>query len=151
MLGVIWAVFRGLVFLTTELALTNKRVIAKSGIIRRNVIDVVSNTKVEGVSYNQGIIGRIFGYGSVLVRGTGVARCRCPSSLNQTTSNTKLAEFSTPSSSGSEWCVSDSSFPSPVIRNLLRRNDTRNTDKRGQAAESERFLPSTAETRVRFP
>lgn len=72
-IGAVWAIFRFLVFQTTELALTNKRIISKSGIIRRNVIDV-SNSKVEGVTYNQGIIGRIFGYGSVLVRGTGVGQ-----------------------------------------------------------------------------
>ena len=63
-LAVVWAAFRLLVYFTTELALTNKRVIAKSGIIRRNVVDV-SNSKIEGVTYHQGIIGRIFGYGSV--------------------------------------------------------------------------------------
>ena len=72
-IGVVWAGFRLLVYLTTELAVTNKRVIAKSGIIRRSVIDV-SLSKVEGISYNQGIVGRIFGYGSVLVRGTGVGQ-----------------------------------------------------------------------------
>ncbi len=76
-IGVIWAIFRGLVFTTTELALTNKRVVAKSGIVRRNVIDV-SLSKVEGVTYNQGIIGRIFGYGSVAVRGTGVGQVPVP-------------------------------------------------------------------------
>lgn len=75
--GLLWGVFRLLVFLTTEMVLTNKRVIAKSGIIRRNVIDV-SNTKIEGVTYHQGIIGRIFGYGSVLVRGTGVGQVPVP-------------------------------------------------------------------------
>ena len=76
-LGVLWGGFRLLVFLTTEMVLTNKRVIAKSGIIRRNVIDV-SNSKIEGVTYHQGIIGRIFGYGSVLVRGTGVGQVPVP-------------------------------------------------------------------------
>jgi hypothetical protein len=76
-LGGIWGAFRVLVYLTTEMALTNKRVIAKSGIIRRNVIDV-SNSKIEGVTYNQGIIGRIFGYGSVLIRGTGVGQVPVP-------------------------------------------------------------------------
>lgn len=75
--GLIWAAYRLLVYLTTEMALTTKRVIAKSGIIRRNVIDV-SNTKIEGVTYHQGIIGRIFGYGSVLVRGTGVGQVPVP-------------------------------------------------------------------------
>lgn len=76
-LALVWGVARLLVYLTTELALTNKRVIAKSGIIRRNVIDV-SNSKIEGVTYHQGIIGRIFGYGSVLVRGTGVGQVPIP-------------------------------------------------------------------------
>ena len=73
MIAIFWAIFRALVFITTELALTNKRVIAKSGIISRNVIDV-SLSKVEGVTYNQGIIGRIFGFGSISVRGTGVGQ-----------------------------------------------------------------------------
>jgi len=76
-LGIIWAVIQYLVFRTTELALTNKRIISKSGIIRRNVIDV-SNSKVEGVTYQQGIVGRILGYGSVSVRGTGVGHVPVP-------------------------------------------------------------------------
>ena len=76
-LGLVWGGYRVLVYLTTELAVTNKRVIAKSGIVRRNVIDV-ANTKIEGVTYHQGIIGRIFGYGSILVRGTGVGQVPIP-------------------------------------------------------------------------
>ena len=76
-LGLLWAGFRWLIYSTTEMALTNKRVIAKSGIIRRIVVDV-SNTKIEGVTFHQGIIGRIFGYGSVLVRGTGVGQIPIP-------------------------------------------------------------------------
>ena len=55
----------------TELSLTNKRVIAKTGVIRRDVIDI-SLSKVEGITYKQGIIGRLFGYGSIFVRGTGL-------------------------------------------------------------------------------
>jgi len=76
-LALIWAGYRFLIYSTTELVITSKRVIAKSGIIRRNVIDV-SNSKIEGVTYHQGIIGRIFGYGSVLVRGTGVGQVPIP-------------------------------------------------------------------------
>ena len=55
---------------TTELALTNKRVVSKWGIIRRRTIDTNLN-KIEGVSFHQGIIGRVLGYGSVVIRGTG--------------------------------------------------------------------------------
>lgn len=65
LIGAVWAGYRLLIYWTTELAVTNKRVIAKSGIIRRNVIDI-ANTKIEGVTYHQGLVGRIFGYGSVI-------------------------------------------------------------------------------------
>jgi uncharacterized membrane protein YdbT with pleckstrin-like domain len=76
-LAVIWGIFRFLVYSTTELAITNKRVIAKTGIIRRNSVEI-SNSKVEGITYHQGIIGRIFGYGSILVRGTGIGQVPIP-------------------------------------------------------------------------
>jgi uncharacterized membrane protein YdbT with pleckstrin-like domain len=76
-LALVWGGYRFLIYLTTELAVTNKRVIAKSGILRRNVIDV-ANGKVEGVTYHQGIVGRMFGYGSVVVRGTGVGQVPIP-------------------------------------------------------------------------
>jgi uncharacterized membrane protein YdbT with pleckstrin-like domain len=76
-LALIWAGYRFLIYSSTELAITNKRVIAKTGIIRRNVIDV-SNGKVEGITYHQGILGRIFGYGSILVRGTGIGQVPIP-------------------------------------------------------------------------
>jgi uncharacterized membrane protein YdbT with pleckstrin-like domain len=75
--GIVWAIFRYLVFNGTELAVTNKRVVAKSGIVRRNVVDVAL-TKVEGITYHQGIMGRMFGYGSILVRGTGVGQVPIP-------------------------------------------------------------------------
>ena len=59
-LGLIWLGWRFLVYQSTELAVTNHRVLAKSGILRRHCIDL-QNNKVEGLTYNQGIIGRIFG------------------------------------------------------------------------------------------
>jgi uncharacterized membrane protein YdbT with pleckstrin-like domain len=58
---------------TSEFGVTNKRVIAKFGFIRRNSLEVLLN-KVEGVQVNQGILGRILGYGSVAVSGTGGTR-----------------------------------------------------------------------------
>ena len=76
-LGLIWLGWRFLVYQSTELAVTNHRVLAKSGILRRHCIDV-QNNKVEGLTYNQGIIGRIFGYGSIFVRGTGIGMVPIP-------------------------------------------------------------------------
>lgn len=60
-------------FKTYEFALTNKRVIAKFGFIKRRSIDVLLN-RVEGILLNQSILGRLLGYGSVSVSGTGGAR-----------------------------------------------------------------------------
>ena len=57
-------------FKTSEFGITNKRVIVKVGFIRRNSIEVLLN-KVEGIQVNQGILGRILGFGSITVSGTG--------------------------------------------------------------------------------
>lgn len=56
--------------MTTELAVTNKKVIGKSGLIKRNALDM-QLTKCESVIVDQGILGRILNYGTVVVRGTG--------------------------------------------------------------------------------
>ena len=55
---------------TTETDVTNLRVVHKTGFIRRRTFEI-SLDKVESVDVNQSIFGRIFGYGTVLVRGTG--------------------------------------------------------------------------------
>lgn len=69
-LFVIDVIHKLLVIITTELVLTDKRVIAKFGIIRRNTIELRLE-KVESIGINQGIIGRIFNYGTILVNGAG--------------------------------------------------------------------------------
>jgi uncharacterized membrane protein YdbT with pleckstrin-like domain len=55
---------------TSEFAITNKRVIVKVGFIRRKSLEVLLN-KVEGIQVSQGIWGRILGFGSITVSGTG--------------------------------------------------------------------------------
>lgn len=57
-------------FISSEFGLTNKRVLMKTGFIKRSSIEVLLN-KVEGIQVNQGIIGRMLGYGTVVVSGTG--------------------------------------------------------------------------------
>ena len=56
--------------ITSEIGVTNKRVIIKVGLIRRISIEVLLN-KVEGIQVRQGILGRILNYGSITVSGTG--------------------------------------------------------------------------------
>lgn len=56
--------------MSAEFAVTNKRVILKAGLIRRASMELLLN-KVESISVNQGLLGRILGYGTIIVRGTG--------------------------------------------------------------------------------
>lgn len=62
---------------STELAVTSKRVIAKFGFIRRNTVEL-QHSKVESLHVNQGIIGRIFDFGSVVVTGSGGTNAPVP-------------------------------------------------------------------------
>ena len=55
---------------TTELAVTDHRVIYKTGLLSRHTIEM-NRDKVESVDVDQTILGRIFGYGTIIVRGTG--------------------------------------------------------------------------------
>lgn len=55
---------------TTELAITNHRVIYKTGLLSRHTLEM-NRSKVESVDVNQTILGRILGYGTIIVRGTG--------------------------------------------------------------------------------
>ena len=48
-------------YFTTELAITNKRVIAKFGLISRSTIEINIH-KIESIQVNQGILGRIFNF-----------------------------------------------------------------------------------------
>ena len=55
---------------TTELAVTDRRVIFKTGIIQRHTMEM-NRSKVETVGVDQSILGRMLGYGTIIVRGTG--------------------------------------------------------------------------------
>lgn len=57
-------------YTTSEFALTDRRVLVKVGWIRRRSLEVFL-TKVESVTVDQGIEGRIFDYGTIGVTGTG--------------------------------------------------------------------------------
>jgi uncharacterized membrane protein YdbT with pleckstrin-like domain len=53
-----------------EFAVTNKRVIFKTGVMRRSSEEIFLN-KVESVTVNEGMLGRALNYGTINVRGTG--------------------------------------------------------------------------------
>ncbi len=59
--------------ITSEFAVTNRRVLIKTGIIRRHTLELLLG-RVETVGVDQGIFGRIFNYGTITVIGTGGTR-----------------------------------------------------------------------------
>jgi uncharacterized membrane protein YdbT with pleckstrin-like domain len=54
----------------TEIAVTNRRVIYKTGLIQRQTNEM-NMDKVESVQINQSILGRMLDYGTVTILGTG--------------------------------------------------------------------------------
>jgi PH (Pleckstrin Homology) domain-containing protein len=55
---------------TSELVITDRRVLIKVGFIRRHTFEMFIS-KIESVAVYQGMMGRIFDYGTVEIRGTG--------------------------------------------------------------------------------
>ncbi|HTI88375.1 MAG TPA: PH domain-containing protein [Alphaproteobacteria bacterium] len=56
--------------ISTELAVTDRRVIVKSGLIRRTTMEM-NRSKIESVLVEQGLMARLFDYGTIIVKGTG--------------------------------------------------------------------------------
>jgi len=54
----------------TEMAVTNRRILIKSGIMSRRTIELLLS-RVESIVITESFSGRMFGYGTVVVRGTG--------------------------------------------------------------------------------
>jgi uncharacterized membrane protein YdbT with pleckstrin-like domain len=55
---------------SAEYGITNKRVLMKTGWIEREALEIFLD-KIEGVHIDQTVPGRILGYGSVMIIGTG--------------------------------------------------------------------------------
>lgn len=53
-----------------EMAVTNRRVLMKTGILSRRTVEVLLS-KVESIGVDQSVMGRVADFGSVVVRGTG--------------------------------------------------------------------------------
>jgi len=71
--SVILGIQATVVILTTEFAVTNRRVIAKTGFIKRHTLEILLD-KVESMKVRQNILGRLLGFGTVTIAGTGGTR-----------------------------------------------------------------------------
>jgi uncharacterized membrane protein YdbT with pleckstrin-like domain len=69
-IGLLLAIGPAIRYTSSEFAVTDKRVLAKHGFIERESIETLL-TKVEAIGVDQGIIGRLLGFGSISITGTG--------------------------------------------------------------------------------
>lgn len=61
----------------SEIAITNNRVVGKSGILRRKTYDF-GLKNIESIDVKQTILGRIFGYGDIVITGSGASNLLIP-------------------------------------------------------------------------
>ena len=64
-LGMVYVRYR-----STEIAVTNRRIVVKLGFISRRTVEI-NITKIESVQVAQGILGRLFDFGTLVIAGTG--------------------------------------------------------------------------------
>ena len=57
---------------STEIAITNRRVIAKFGFIKRDTVEI-NLEKVEALRVEQGFLGRMLNYGTIFISGAGTS------------------------------------------------------------------------------
>jgi uncharacterized membrane protein YdbT with pleckstrin-like domain len=73
LIGVVMLVPPFVAYRTTELGVTNKRVIVKTGLVRRRTLELLLR-QVEAISVDQSLLGRVLGFGSITLTGTGGVR-----------------------------------------------------------------------------
>jgi uncharacterized membrane protein YdbT with pleckstrin-like domain len=70
LLAAISGAVSGLRYMSSEFAVTDKRVIIKVGVLRRRSLELL-RAKIEGIAVDQSLLGRMLGYGDIAVTGTG--------------------------------------------------------------------------------
>ena len=69
-LGLFQMIRAWIVAVNTEIIVTSRRVIYKTGFVSRNTVEM-NLDKVESVLVQQGILGRMLDFGTVIIRGVG--------------------------------------------------------------------------------
>lgn len=77
MMGIMQFVVAMVVRATTEIAVTNRRLIFKQGIIARKMNELKIEN-IEGIVLNQTLLGRVFNYGQMSAHGTGIGEIHFP-------------------------------------------------------------------------
>ena len=71
-IGLIFLVIAYVRYKSVELAVTTKRLIVKHGFVRRQTVEINLN-RVESIQVEQGLLGRLFNFGTLIVAGTGTS------------------------------------------------------------------------------
>ena len=77
LIGIVIFFKRWVYEITTEVAVTNRRFVFKRGFISRQT-DEFSTARIEGVNLTQTFLGRIFNYGQLHIRGSGIGEVDLP-------------------------------------------------------------------------
>ena len=85
---------------TTEIVVTNHRLIVKTGLISKNIRELNLST-IEEVKLNQTFWGGLLNYGSLDIRGTGEGNIELPAVDNPKALNVAIASARTAEVSGS--------------------------------------------------
>ena len=70
--GLIFLIWAWIRVRSTEIAITNRRVIAKFGFVKRDTVEI-NLDKVEALRVEQGFFGRMLNFGTVFISGAGTS------------------------------------------------------------------------------
>ena len=70
LIGLPWLLYRLIKVWTSEVAVTDRRLIGKTGLIARNTLDFPLDT-ISSVQVDQGILGRVFNFGYLRFKNDG--------------------------------------------------------------------------------
>ena len=90
----IWQLYNKFYIRSFDMAITNKRVVEKHGLLSVHSEELQWN-QIESIEIHQGILGRIFNYGDVCFSGTGASSVRFESVIDPWKIKTQSAEILT--------------------------------------------------------
>jgi uncharacterized membrane protein YdbT with pleckstrin-like domain len=76
-IGLVFLIWAWIRVRSTELAITNRRVIAKFGFVKRHTVEI-NLDKVEALKVEQGVWGRFLNYGTIFISGAGTSVAPIP-------------------------------------------------------------------------
>jgi len=76
-IGLFFLIYAWVKVRSTEIAITNRRVIAKFGFVSRHTVEI-NLEKVEALRVDQGFLGRMLNYGTIHITGAGTSVAPMP-------------------------------------------------------------------------